>query len=37
VRLEGEKERIEEFYDLEFNADLMVPDSMRSSQVIVDT
>ena len=53
VRLEGEKERIEEFYeelkkenspelvagkpeyyDLEFNADLMVPDSMRSSQAL---
>ena len=54
VRLEGEKERIEEFYeelkkenspelvagkpefyDLEFNADLMVPDSMRSSQALM--
>lgn len=52
VRLEGEKERIIEFYeelkkekpelaknseyqDLEFNADLMVPDSMRSSQALI--
>jgi acylphosphatase len=60
VRLEGEKERIEEFYeelrkentpnlslekkalpkkqqfyDLEFNADLMVPDSLRSSQALM--
>jgi acylphosphatase len=54
VRLEGEKERIEEFYEelkkenspelaagkpefyeLEFNADLMVPDSMRSSQALM--
>jgi acylphosphatase len=54
VRLEGEKEGIEEFYeelkdgnspelvvgkpgfyDLEFNADLMVPDSMRSSQALM--
>ena len=54
VRLEGEKERIEElyeelkkenspelvagkpeYYDLEFNADLMVPDSMRSSQALM--
>lgn len=54
VRLEGEKERIEEFYeglksgrnkpelaekpelyDLEFNAELMVPDSMRSSQALI--
>lgn len=54
VRLEGEKERIEEFYeelkneytpelltvkpelyDLEFTADLMVPDSMRSSQALM--
>ena len=54
VRLEGEKERIDEFYeelkkentpelvmgkpefhDLEFNADLMVPDSMRSSQALM--
>jgi len=52
VRLEGEKERIIEFYeelkkakpelagnpgfyDLEFNADLMVPDSMRSSQALM--
>ena len=54
VRLEGEKERIAEFYedlkkentpdlltgkpelyDLEFNADLMVPDSMRSSQALM--
>jgi len=60
VRLEGEKERIEDFYeelkkentpnlslekkalpkkqqyhDLEFNADLMVPDSMRSSQALM--
>jgi len=52
VRLEGEKERIEEFYeelkkekpelaenteiyDLEFNASLNVPDSMRSSQALM--
>jgi acylphosphatase len=52
VRLEGEKERIIEFYeelkkakpelagnpgfyDLEYNADLMVPDSMRSSQALM--
>jgi len=54
VRLEGEKERIEDFYeelksgknkpelaekadfyDLEFNADLIVPDSMVSSQALV--
>jgi len=55
VRLEGEKERIEEFYeelkkenspelvtagkpefyDLKFNADLIVPDSMRSSQALM--
>jgi len=52
VRLEGEKERIEEYYeelkrekpelaknteiyDLEFNADLNVSDSMRSSQALM--
>ncbi|MEA2076227.1 MAG: acylphosphatase [Euryarchaeota archaeon] len=52
VRLEGEKERMIEFYEefkkekpelaknseyqnLEFNADLMVPDSMRSSQALM--
>jgi acylphosphatase len=52
VRLEGEKERIIEFYeelkkekpelaknphfiDLEFKADLLVPDSMRSSQALM--
>ncbi|MDI6885181.1 MAG: acylphosphatase [archaeon] len=54
VRLEGDKERIEEFYEelkeekmselvaekpefynLEFKVDLMVPDSMRSSQALI--